>query len=122
MEIKEDIQIGDTGVTLGDLWKLEDITSKCTFTNCTLNAGKVLVDRQKKILYIQLSVHVTVTSNWETVMYLPNYIIPVNVNIADNSAPLANGNWIYHNSNLTYIQGAFTKDNNTPIFGTVLLN
>lgn len=73
---------------------LEDITSQCTFVNCTYTAGKIFVDRINKILYFQVAFTGTTTNDWIKVINVPSDILPITVKddgVPINSTPY----WIY---------------------------
>ena len=73
---------------------LEDITSQCTFHNCTLVGGKILVDRKNKILYFHIAIKATITNSWIRVVTVPDDITPLVV--ATNGAALGSTPfWIY---------------------------
>lgn len=97
---------------------LEDITSQVTFNNCTLTAGKIMVDRKNRILYFQIAILPTVTSDWKQVMVLPS---DINIlDIQDGGVPLGSAPfWVYNYKH--EIVGSITKDSKLFITEMLLL-
>lgn len=76
-----------------DATKIEDVTSRLTFTNCTLLAGKVL--KFGKIVFMQIKILPTTTGGWlQLITNLPDDLFPLS--ITDGGAPITGSSfWVY---------------------------
>lgn len=101
---------------------LIDITSQCSFVNCTLIGGKIYVDKVKKIVYIQVQIDITTTSAWGNVIYIPSdYKIQATIPAQGGAAITATSFWGYNTTNNVQIRGAITAGTNIGISGYYLM-
>lgn len=92
MKINKEWKIGDKNTTIENLCDGKDYTSQCTFTNCTLQSGKIL--KIGRLVLVQISILPTVTNSWANICKVPESLYPEK--IFDNGTPLPGTEfWIY---------------------------
>lgn len=101
-----------------DELNFEDVTSRLTFVNCTLQTGKVL--KFGKLVFMHLKIVPTITSGWGNVVQnLPDDLFPFLLH--DGGAPVVGSTfWIYGQNKRT-LTGEITKDKVTLISGFYIL-
>lgn len=101
---------------------LIDITSQCSFVNCTLIGGKIYVDKVKGIVYIQVQLDITATSEWGNLIYIPlDYAIEPIIPAQAGAGIAATQFWGYNTVNNVQIRGAYTSGTNISILGYYLM-
>lgn len=90
--------------------RYKDITSECTFINCTHDGGTVFVDEKAKIVYFNLMLTTKVTNAWIKIMELPEKYDPVDITGTSGSgcSITASVFWASVSSNKVIVSGAIT--------------
>lgn len=91
--------------------KYKDITSECTFTNCTYNAGSVFCDEKAKMVYFNLMITLNTTSGWGKILELPEKYAPTDITGATGGGASITASvfWASVSSNKVIVQGELTS-------------
>ena len=101
---------------------LIDITSQCSFVNCTLIGGKIYADKIKGIVYIQVQLDIKTTSGWGNLIYIPlDYAIEPTIPAHGGALIAATEFWAYNTVNNVQVRGAYTSGTNIGIAGYYLM-
>ena len=101
---------------------LIDITSQCSFVNCTLIGGKIYADKIKGIVYIQVQLDIKTTSGWGNLIYIPlDYAIEPTIPAHAGALIAATEFWAYNTVNNVQVRGAYTSGTNIGIAGYYLM-
>ncbi len=101
---------------------LIDITSQCSFVGCTLIGGKIYVDKVKGIVYMQVQLNITETSEWGNVIYIPlDYAIEPTIPAEAGAGIVATQFWAYNTESNVQVRGARTAGTNILIAGYYLM-
>lgn len=103
--------------------KYKDITSECTFTNCTHNAGSVFYDEKAKMVYFNLMITLNATSGWGKILELPEKYAPIDITgtTGGGSSITASVFWASVSSNKVIVQGELTSGKQIALQGYYLL-
>lgn len=101
---------------------LIDITSQCSFVNCTLIGGKIYADKIKGIVYIQVQLDIKTTSVWGNLIYIPlDYAIEPTIPAQAGALIAATEFWAYNTVNNVQVRGAYTSGTNIGLVGYYLM-
>lgn len=101
---------------------LIDITSQCSFVNCTLIGGKIYADKIKGIVYIQVQLDIKTTSGWGNLIYIPlDYAIEPTIPAEAGAGIVATQFWAYNTESNVQVRGARTAGTNILIAGYYLM-
>ena len=110
MKINKEWKIGDKNTTIANLCDGKDYTSQCTFTNCTLQSGKIL--KIGRLVLVQISILPTITNSWAIICKVPESLYPEK--IFDNGTSLPGTElWVYGtgaSNGAGNIRGGIVKD------------
>ena len=103
--------------------RYKDITSECTFVNCTHDAGKIFVDEKRHIVFLNVMVTFTVTNSWGTCIEIPaKYACTPLIAAQKSSSITATEFWIYQSGDKNVVKGTLTKDTKMAIQGYYMLD
>lgn len=97
----------------------EDVTSQFTFTACTLNKGKIF--RLSNVIFFNIGITPTITSDWATIIKIPDKFFPIYVTDSNDGAPIIGTSfWVYGESKKA-IQGTVQSGTYKTICGYYIL-
>ena len=90
----------------------KDITSECTFANCTHDYGKVFVDTERRMVFFNLMITIKTSSDWGRILKLPSKYAPTDIVAASGGGCSITGSvfWasVVSSEDSVVIQGAIT--------------
>ena len=90
----------------------KDITSECSFVNCTHDYGKVFVDTERKMVFFNLMLTINITYEWGKVLKLPSKYAPTDITGSDGGGCSITGSvfWasVVSSEDSVVVQGAIT--------------
>lgn len=103
--------------------RYKDITSECTFVNCTHDGGTIYVDEKDKIVYFNLMLTTKVTNGWIKIMELPGKYATVDITgTSGGGCPItASDFWASVASNKVIVSGAITAGKQIGLQGYYML-
>ena len=94
----------------------KDITSECTFVNCTRDGGTIFVDEERHIVFLNLMVRFTVTNVWGNCLEIPaKYACKPLIADQKSSQITATLFWIQPSGDKNVVKGELTKDKQVTI-------
>lgn len=99
-----------------------DITSQCTFVNCTHDGGTIFVDKKNKIVYLDLMMSFSVTSVWGNVLEIPaEYVAKPIIESQQSTNITATNFWIQPSGEKNVVKGELTNGKQITIQGYYFL-
>lgn len=99
-----------------------DITSQCTFVNCTHDGGTIFVDKKNKIVYLDILITFSVTNAWENVLEIPaEYACKPIIEAQQSTAIAATNFWIQPSGEKNVVKGELTNGKQVTLQGYYFL-
>ncbi len=101
----------------------KDITSECTFVNCTHDGGTIFVDEKRHIVFLNVMVTFTVTNGWGICLEIPaKYACAPLIAAQKSSSITATEFWVQPSGDKNVVKGVLTKGKQVSIQGYYMLD